>query len=247
MAQPSTRPVAQPARPATGAFASPGATPSGPPLRVLRVPIGFVWIAAGAALLIAVIAYVAGFNHASAREAGRRASSIDRAVDGSGGAGPAIADPLAAQPEAGRGGTRGAKPEETAPKPADKGPARARSGDAASGGGGNAAPTASADPRQADPRQKGWYYFVVAHPSISRAGEMVQFLRDNGLDAHVVRDHNGDLRKVIVLPGFAKQEDRSSPQVKAFRAKLLEVGLKWEKAARNNQNFGQAYAEPYTG
>lgn len=244
-AAPATSPVRSPS--AVAAHAAGAST--GPPLRVLRVPIGYVWIAAGAALLVAVIAYVAGFNHASAREASRRASQADAAsgTDGLGGAG--IADPLVSQPEPGRGGTRGGKPDDTGAKAADKSGARPRAGEGGTGGTAGQAGTGmtSGGASPPDPRQKGWHYFVVAHPSISRTGEMVQFLRANGLDAHVVRDHNGDLRKVIVLPGFARQEDRSSPQVKAFRAKLLEVGLKWEKAARGNQNFGKAYAEPFTG
>lgn len=96
-----------------------------------------------------------------------------------------------------------------------------------------------------DPRVKGWWYFVVAHPSTQRATEMVEFCRKNDLEAHRVPDDNALLRKIIVLPGYLDPSEKSSPQIKALKARILEVGEKWKNAAKGNQDFSGAYAEKF--
>lgn len=96
-----------------------------------------------------------------------------------------------------------------------------------------------------DPRVKGWWYFVIAHPSTQRANEMVEFCRKNDLEAHRVPDDNALLRKIIVLPGYLDSSEKSSPQIKALKARILEVGEKWKNAAKGNQDFSGAYAEKF--
>lgn len=105
-------------------------------------------------------------------------------------------------------------------------------------------PPARADGRAGDPRVSGQYYFVLAHASVEKArNEMVEFLRANGLEPHVVRDHNGVLRKVILLPGFPTKDASSSPGLRQMRERIREVGLKWARQGRGNRDFGDAYLE----
>jgi hypothetical protein len=95
-----------------------------------------------------------------------------------------------------------------------------------------------------DPRVKGMRYFVLAHPSSERAPEMVEFCRQNGLDAYLVPDNNALLRKVIVLPGYREPSQRSSPEIKALEAKIKTVGQKYRKASpRNSTDFSDAFPE----
>ncbi len=118
------------------------------------------------------------------------------------------------------------------------------SGPAIPNRGAAAAPTAVVTDNGGDPRVKGMRYFVLAHPSSERAPEMVEFCRQNGLDAYLVPDNNALLRKVIVLPGYREPSQRSSPEIKALEAKIKTVGQKYRKASpRNSTDFSDAFPE----
>ena len=95
----------------------------------------------------------------------------------------------------------------------------------------------------ADPRVKGTRYFVLAHPSSERAAEMVEFCRENGLEAFLVPDDNALLRKIIVLPGYRDASEKNSPEIKALEAKIRSVGDKWKRSSRGNKDFSDAYPE----
>lgn len=120
---------------------------------------------------------------------------------------------------------------------------------------GGAGPSGGAAPRKAaagdraatdnttDPRTKGTRYFVLAHPSSERAAEMVEFCRENGLEAFLVPDDNALLRKIIVLPGYRDASEKNSPEIKALEAKIRSVGDKWRRSSRGNKDFSDAYPE----
>lgn len=113
--------------------------------------------------------------------------------------------------------------------------------------GGGAAKAASkpsgATDNTADPRIKGLRYFVIAHPASQRAAEMVEFCRENGLEAFLVPDDNAMLRKIIVLPGYRDASEKSSPEIKALEAKIRSVGDKWKRASKGNKDFSDAFPE----
>jgi hypothetical protein len=94
-----------------------------------------------------------------------------------------------------------------------------------------------------DPRVKGVKYYVLAHPSSDRASEMVEFCRENGLEAFLVPDDNALLRKIIVLPGYRDASEKNSPEIKALEAKIRSVGDKWKRSSRGNKDFSDAYPE----
>jgi len=129
------------------------------------------------------------------------------------------------------------------PTPSDAVASKA-SGPAIPGRGTSPAPPAAVTDNGGDPRVKGMRYFVLAHPSSERAPEMVEFCRQNGLDAYLVPDNNALLRKVIVLPGYREPSQRSSPEIKALEAKIKTVGQKYRKASpRNSTDFSDAFPE----
>lgn len=150
------------------------------------------------------------------------------------------------------GGAASPEPAAAAAPPAERSRAAAASsptvpplrGEGSGTGARSDAPALAAN-NSGDPRVKGWWYFVVAHPSTQRANEMVEFCRKNDLEAHRVPDDNALLRKIIVLPGYLDPSEKSSPQIKALKARILEVGEKWKNAAKGNQDFSGAYAEKF--
>ncbi len=121
------------------------------------------------------------------------------------------------------------------------GPAPARSDETGSAPGSPADTTIGGDPRRA-----GLNYFVVAHGSPESAPELASFCRDRGLEAAVVSDHNGVLRKVIVTPGYA-DGDRRSSQVQTLERQIRDVGLAWKSHRRGNADFSGAYPELFRG
>jgi len=101
----------------------------------------------------------------------------------------------------------------------------------------------SATDNTVDPRMKGVKYYVLAHPSSERAAEMVEFCRENGLEAFLVPDDNALLRKIVVLPGYRDASEKNSPEIKALEAKIRSVGDKWKRSSRGNKDFSDAYPE----
>jgi hypothetical protein len=113
-------------------------------------------------------------------------------------------------------------------------------------GGGTAKPAPKAPgttDNTTDPRVKGLRYFVIAHPASQRAAEMVEFCRENGLEAFLVPDDNAMLRKIIVLPGYRDASEKSSPEIKALEAKIRSVGDKWKRSSKGNKDFSDAFPE----
>ena len=109
-------------------------------------------------------------------------------------------------------------------------------------GSGKSAPAArAATDNKSDPRVKGMFYFVVGHPSSDRRLEMLNFCREQGLDAYLVADVNALSRKIIVLPGYREPSEKSLPEIKALEAKIKQVGKKWKGNKPGNKDFDDAY------
>lgn len=217
-------------KPGSGGGAGQGDGPQGAPRRSspgpglpdsFEVSLGrAAAIAAGCVLLIA-IAYGIGVQ---------RGRSLGR-DPGSGDAAP--------RTEA----TAPATPSATGPGSGSMGTAGPASVQGPSGGRKSGAVDRPATDNTADPRTKGTRYFVLAHPSSERAAEMVEFCRENGLEAFLVPDDNALLRKIIVLPGYRDASEKNSPEIKALEAKIRSVGDKWKRSSRGNKDFSDAYPE----
>lgn len=141
------------------------------------------------------------------------------------------------------GGSASASEPAAAPSASTQDPASPRI-PALGGGAAKAAPkSAGTTDNTTDPRVKGLRYFVIAHPASQRAAEMVEFCRENGLEAFLVPDDNAMLRKIIVLPGYRDASEKSSPEIKALEAKIRSVGDKWKRSSKGNKDFSDAFPE----
>ena len=110
-----------------------------------------------------------------------------------------------------------------------------------SGSGKSAPATRAATDNNSDPRVKGMFYFVVGHPSSERRVEMLNFCREQGLDAYLVADVKALSRSIIVLPGYRDSSEKSSSEIKALEAKIKQVGKKWKVKNPGNKDFDDAY------
>lgn len=209
--------------------------------RSIRLPLGYVWMIAGGGLLLLILTYSLGHAAGGARVRAERVAELERRLAGE----APIEDPLLRDGGLDLGGAReatggsqpaGASPGSNPPSDGARGKGSAEKG---------SKPTPAATAVGGEPRQPDWYYLVVAHPRVEHAPQLVEFLKSNGLDAHVVRDHNGVARKVIVLPGFATKAERSSPTFTQLWDRLQAAGLKWKSKAKGNSTFGDAYLELY--
>lgn len=214
------------------------------PGRFVKIPVGYAYVAVALVLAVVVVAYIYGFSSGESAAAKRfeqlRIEELNAQTN------LPDYDPMTAgktpkslrqEGAAGRGG-------EQALGPAGDGtPAGAQGADGTNGGATGAGEGLGPAPG-GDPRQPGLNYFVLAHVAARNGEPMVDFCRKNGLDAHLVPDDNGELRLVIVCPGFAGGE-RQSAAVKSLESKIRSVGLKWKSAARGNRDFGDLYPKKH--
>ena len=192
------------------------------PGRALRVPAGYLLIAGVAAVAVMVGVFAWGFSRGEAAARSETAKTLAAAV-----AGRSVRDPLGE----GAGGDL-------------------HRDDAWEGGAVELAPDRDRiEPEPVpggDPRREGLNYFVLAHATVEAAPDLVSFCRSQGLEAHVVADHNGVLRKVIVTPGYADGARRSET-VQALERRIRDVGLSWKAQRRGNADFSGAYPELFRG
>ena len=221
-APPSGQPRALSNRPDPRDTERPAASRMMTPGRVLRLPIGFAWMIGGGLVLAIVLSYVVGYSR-----------------------GQQIADDDARRLSAGlaesmRESTRVEDPLVTPDVPTPL----ARVVDEVP-----VVPRVTPPPRQTPQRattsrirEPGKAYFVAETPLAVRAEEICTFIRGSGLDAMVVPTENTRFRQVIVLPGYdpgdAETRDR-------LRQRIIEIGRRFEKQSRNNDNFDDTYSAVY--
>ena len=185
----------------------PNPSPLLTPGRVVRVPVGYVWIAMGGLILLAVLAYMYGFSRGSS-QAQADASRISAGLEQKLSEGFQVRDPLLnAAPEV-------RKPDRR--------------------------------PDNGDPRVPGMAYFIAETPLKERSMEIVTFIREQGqgLDAAIVPADNERLRQIIVLPGFKPSEAKTRDQL---RKRIIELGRRFERIGKNNDNFDDTYFLTYKG
>jgi hypothetical protein len=188
----------------------------------VRVPAGYLLLVGVGVIAAMVAVFVWGFSRGEATARSETAKTLEAAV-----AARSVRDPLG-----------------------DPG-STARTNEARAGGGiesevGSGAARDVPEPIDGDPRQPGLNYFVLAHATVESAPELAAYCRGQGLEAHVVADHNGVLRKVIVTPGYADGARRSET-VQALERRIRDVGLSWKAQRRGNADFSGAYAELFRG
>ena len=206
------------------------------PARTLRVPVGYVFVAAGVLVLLLATSYGIGFNRGE--HSGRQLRAQDQqevlerqtrmsAVSEVSEPGGALAPVPNSIPESTRtelgSGFRDVRSSATEANPPS-------------------APVSAL----VDQREVGLNYYVIDHPSQAKAEQLVAFCLDNGLQARLTTTLGGGA-KVYVLPGFGAGEGRN-PEIMRLLDQIREVGIRWKRLApRQNSDFSTRYAEKYKG
>ena len=203
------------------------------PGHTIRLPIGYLFVAAVVGLVALAAAYSVGYARArpteEAGEVGGWVAASDLAQSR-----PGPEEPLAAR-------TR----RQTAAAPSHHPPAAAEAGPPAV----EPPPLAVADqpaPVFGDPRTPGKSYFVIAETHAAGAERLALYCRSEGLEAYVIGSDTDKFRKVIVLPGF-DPGFRSNPKVKTLETTIHRVGDKWKSVERGASNLRDAYPLLFRG
>lgn len=203
--------------------------------RVLRVPIGYVFIATAIVLAGAALTYSIGFqagqNRRDRQDARRMQLTAEEAAANQN---AAIRDPLVtgtppARTSASRGATvpglRSPGSETTSP------PASTRT----------SAPLASGEQRV-----PGMNYFVVAYYGPDLAERAAAFLRESGLAAAVISANNARFNYVISLKPFAPEEV-GTPAYREHEALIKRLGRIWKRDHKGPDDFSEVWAQKYRG
>jgi hypothetical protein len=189
------------------------------PGRTLRVPVGYLLLAAAVVCTAVAASFTIGYGRGEART---RAEIEQQWL--------ATTQPTLPPPE-----SRPEPAPRTPPAPAavetPEGPAPAEG----PGWG----------PIQSDPRQPGKNYFVLIHTQRDNAVRLAQFSRDHGVEAYVVRAKNLSLYKVVALPGYERGE-RSADFVRALERQIEEVFRRWKLQINPRDDLAH-YPEKYEG
>ncbi|MCC6908625.1 MAG: hypothetical protein IT430_11830 [Phycisphaerales bacterium] len=208
------------------------AAPAGPiSPRIIRLPVGYIYVAVAVAVLLIVGSYFVGLSRG--RQQGL-ASTQDT------GGGPLIEDPTLGEgignPDAGAN----QQPQGASPSTAGQGGnAAARQpnpGPAPTGLGGRAL--------DRDTRQAGLNYIIVERFDPAEAWAVKEFLKRNGVDALVLADNNPSLLQVVTAQGFKGWQTDSAAQ--ALYRRIQQLGQQWKAREGGSKDFSQSFAKRHT-
>lgn len=223
------RPVEPPPPPSPTSAPAPSG-PSVGPGRAFRVPVGHVFVAGAAVILLLVIAFSVGYRRGEA-------SVGDSAEAGLGGSTerPTVREPGSINGTSEPGGETGTDPmsrnsslgPRTEPNP-NQGPQGTE-------------PRTYA--RDDDSRIQGLNYIIVERFEPDEADRVADFLESKGIDVMVLRDNNPALRMVVTQQGFEGWISNEASQSLLERIKRL--GREWKSQHGGKKNFDGAYGKKY--
>src|SRR5262245_44412138 len=194
------------------------------PGRVIRLPVGYILLAAALTVTLVVAAYMIGHGRGEGLARADYEKNLVNAAGPSLNTPPESLEPISdptSQPLALSGASL---PIKSAPKSA-WGPVAPKS----------------------DPRKKGLSYFVLAATNQAGAVKLADFCRSHGLETYVVPDKN-KLLLVIAFPGFdSSVTKRSSPEVRSLEERIHEIGTMWQRETRDVRDLHDAYPSKYGG
>ncbi len=198
------------------------------PGRTIRLPVGYLFLAAAGLILLGVFAYMFGYQH------GERATELQFGdlADRTGAIPSAqiAQDPMATDSRAGGG----------SPRSATYGPAVRRSST-----GSMVTNAGRWGPIQSDPREAGLNYFILIHTQRENAIKLANFCRNESLEAYVVKAKNMNQYQVIVLPGYRKGA-RELEQIRDLERRIKAVTRMW-KLRINPRDDLSYYPDRYDG
>lgn len=183
--------------------------------RSIRLPVGYLFVAAAAAILLVVTSYAVGFSrgrHAqrAVNEEERQALLVSerenaRIAEGIGRTSPE--GTLGTSNTPGTGRSPGTSPGGTSP--GGSGSSSGSSGDRTPVVGGSQPPRSGDNqafrPIDTDPRQPDLNYFYLVTTTRENAVRVAEFCRLHGLEAYVVMVNN--LARVVAAPGYRPEDE----------------------------------------
>lgn len=210
------------------AAAAPG--PASP--RLIRLPVGYLYVALAVVVLLIVGSYFVGVNRGRAR-------ALHPPSDGVGIDPSSINDPTL-----GGSGLGGAAPREASPAPTFTGTDGTR--------GGEATAESQSPPRQSpagprsldrDTRRPGLNYIIVERFEPAEAWAVKEFLKRHGIDVLVLKDKNPALLQVVTAEGF--QGWNSNAAAQALNRRLEDLGRQWKSREGGSKDFSQRLAKKH--
>lgn len=205
------------------------------PGRTIRLPVGYVFIAAAVVIFIGVASYLFGYK--IGRERGQTEQAQLLARYGS----PVADDPLNLV-----NGTDPNPPRSATPVT----PAEGRNGTADTAGDAHGATPAVDAPDGASTtsentprRERGLNYWIVASYPSDAARRLADFLESQGVASEVVPVDNA-ASQVWALPGFSRELLRSS-EARSFEQRLRRLGRIWKNEHRGGDDLGSMYLKKY--
>ncbi|MHC4126795.1 MAG: hypothetical protein ACYTE6_11790 [Planctomycetota bacterium] len=192
------------------------------PGRTVRLPIGYLLLAAAVILVAVVVAFTVGYG----RGQDRTKTEFEQQWLASNEQTVVVPPPEAV-------GAAPPRPAPARPEPADTTGAEPARG------------TPEWGQILSDPREAGKNYFVLIHTRRESAVRFAEFSREHGVEAYVIRAKNLSLYKVVALPGYGRGE-RSADFVLALERRIEEVARKW-KLQVNPRDELSHYPEKYEG
>jgi hypothetical protein len=202
------------------------------PGRVIRLPVGYLFLTVGITLILIFLGYIAGFQRggADARDKLSETMGVNEPF-----ATGRVQDPLGAAASAPGPGLLSSGRDSA---PLQGGPDSRPAGIRTSSQWGPIEP-------KSDPRVKGWTYYILAETTAQGASRLAEFCRSNGLETYVIPANNGR-RKVIAFPGF--QGSALSAEATAIKERIMAVGVKFKRQNKNaGTDLSDAYPSPYAG
>lgn len=216
------------------------------PGQALRIPIGFLFLAAFLVLAALFGTYVVAFNNgrsAAQREFDPYTTQADRDNQST------VNDPLNKQITGGSTGSRNPLANQTG-----QGPANGRGQSNPAGGNTRHNPNSDEQTRHADantaravmvtsrsddPRQPGLNYPIVAFLSRDAAEDVARYLAANGISAARLPPNSRGNCSVVVLRGFTNP--RSDPAADAFERDLKALGRLYKAEHNGPTNFSDLW------
>lgn len=213
--------------------------------RTVRLPVGYLFVAAGLALALTVVGYFIGYKRAEQDARAQRAregqalvdSSLDPLNVGSGGAPLAQTSqtqPVVGSPSGTRTPTQTQQPTGGAPPT-----------------GGSSAPSVTPpgvrpSDLERDPRVSGLNYLIIARLGPDEARKAAAYLQANGVDVAVVPTGSDRFREVIATRGFPAGEV-TGPERQRLESRIKELGRLYRLQERGPTDFSDMYPRRFSG
>ncbi|MFG0274690.1 MAG: hypothetical protein ACF8QF_06505 [Phycisphaerales bacterium] len=198
--------------------------------RVVRLPVGYLFLAGALVVVLIVGGYLIGYRRADSAVRDSERTRAQRELES------AVQDPLLDQaplnpdllPSAGRSGT----PAAATNQPRQQAPA--------------AEPAPASTEPGADPRTPGLNYFIVARDLPDEAERAAAYLRESGVPAAVVPSSTGSLRLVVALQGFTGDQMRAGEH-NTLKARIQSLGRIWKRDMGGTTDWADTYPAKYSG